>query len=105
MSWHGANTLGPRTFTCGFCGKLVASAKGFYTESSPLAQKAGISTEVITGSTSVPKKADRLNSDLATAGTYSKLDQKNVTAWFDPPQQGRSRGVRSATGRSSDCGH
>lgn len=48
-----------------------------------LAHKAGISTEVITGTTSTPKKADRLNSDLATAGAYSKLDQKNVTAWLD----------------------
>lgn len=48
-----------------------------------LAQKAGISTEVITGATLAPKKADRLNSDLAAAGTYSKLDQKGVTAWLD----------------------
>jgi len=29
------------------------------------------------------KKADTLNSDLAKAGAYSKLDQKNVTAWLD----------------------
>jgi len=30
-----------------------------------------------------PKKADTLNSELATAGVISKLDQKNVTAWLD----------------------
>lgn len=28
------------------------------------------------------KKADTLNSELAGAGAYSKLDQKNVTAWL-----------------------
>ncbi len=48
-----------------------------------LAQNAGISTDVITGAATAPKKADRLNSDLAAANTYSKLDQKNVTAWLD----------------------
>jgi hypothetical protein len=31
----------------------------------------------------VPKKADGLNSDLARATIYSKLDQKQVTAWLD----------------------
>ena len=30
-----------------------------------------------------PKKADRMNSDLVIASAYSKLDQKNVTAWLD----------------------
>jgi hypothetical protein len=30
-----------------------------------------------------PKKADTLNSDLAGADIYSKLDQKSVTAWLD----------------------
>ena len=28
------------------------------------------------------KKADELNAELAKRGVYSKLDQKNVTAWF-----------------------
>lgn len=31
----------------------------------------------------IPKKADRLNSDLAKAGIYTKLDQKSVTMWLD----------------------
>jgi len=31
----------------------------------------------------VPEKADKLNSDLASASVYEKLDQKNVTAWLD----------------------
>lgn len=30
-----------------------------------------------------PKKADKLNSELAAAEVYEKLDQKNVTAWLD----------------------
>ena len=30
-----------------------------------------------------PKKADTLNSELASAGVLTKLDQKNVTAWLD----------------------
>jgi hypothetical protein len=30
-----------------------------------------------------PKKADSLNSELAGATVYSKLDQKSVTAWLD----------------------
>jgi hypothetical protein len=30
-----------------------------------------------------PKKADQINSELAAASVYSKLDQKNVTAWLD----------------------
>ena len=30
-----------------------------------------------------PQKAETLNTDLAGASVYSKLDQKNVTAWLD----------------------
>jgi hypothetical protein len=30
-----------------------------------------------------PKKAEALNTDLASNGAYSKLDQKSVTAWLD----------------------
>ncbi|MEL4249473.1 hypothetical protein AAEH72_00410 [Shewanella xiamenensis] len=30
-----------------------------------------------------PKKADRLNSDLASSEIYTKLDQKAVTMWLD----------------------
>lgn len=30
-----------------------------------------------------PKKADLINSELAKADAYGKLDQKNVTAWLD----------------------
>ncbi len=32
---------------------------------------------------SVPKKAETMNTDLAAAQVYNKLDQKNVTAWLD----------------------
>ena len=31
----------------------------------------------------ITKSADRINSDLAKAGIYTKLDQKSVTAWLD----------------------
>ena len=31
----------------------------------------------------VHKKADRLNADLAKADVYSKLDQKQITAWLE----------------------
>jgi hypothetical protein len=44
-----------------------------------LAVHASISTE----SNGMRKKADRMNSELAAAGCYSQLDQKNVTAWLD----------------------
>lgn len=30
-----------------------------------------------------PRKADTLNADLVKAGTYNKLEQKQVTAWLD----------------------
>jgi hypothetical protein len=30
-----------------------------------------------------PKKANQLNADLAKSNVYSKLDEKNVTAWLD----------------------
>ena len=30
-----------------------------------------------------PKKADMMNSELASKGVYNKLDQKSVTAWLD----------------------
>lgn len=49
-----------------------------------LSAKAGVLVDFTKndGSTA-PKKADSLNSDLANASVYSKLDQKNVTAWLD----------------------
>jgi uncharacterized protein (DUF2164 family) len=44
-----------------------------------LCQKNGIPVQ----SGAAPKKADALNSELAAAAVYSKLDQKSVTAWLD----------------------
>ncbi len=43
-----------------------------------LCKKTSISTE----RSGKPKKADAINSELTAAGAYSKLDQKNVTAWL-----------------------
>lgn len=43
-----------------------------------LANTYGVAIE----NTGKPKKADTINSDLVKAGAYSKLDQKNVTAWL-----------------------
>jgi uncharacterized protein (DUF2164 family) len=45
-----------------------------------LCDKHGIPTVKADGK---PKKADALNSELASANIYSKLDQKSVTAWQD----------------------
>jgi len=44
---------------------------------------AGIPIEDVSATKVIPHKADRLNADLAKAGKYSKLDQKQVTAWLD----------------------
>lgn len=44
-----------------------------------LASKNGIGIEV----GGKPKKADQLNGELASAGIYTKLDLKLVTAWLD----------------------
>lgn len=48
-----------------------------------LCHSAGIETETEKEGVLIPKKADRLNSDLAKAEVYTKLDQKSVTAWLD----------------------
>lgn len=48
-----------------------------------LCQKSGIAFEITCSSGVRPKKADQLNSELSNASVYSKLDQKNVTAWLD----------------------
>jgi len=48
-----------------------------------LAIKSGVTLDLVTKSKITTKKADRLNSDLVTNNVYSKLDQKNVTAWLD----------------------
>ena len=48
-----------------------------------LCRKNGIDVERQTPQGNTPKKADTLNSDLAAATVYGKLDQKNVTAWLD----------------------
>jgi hypothetical protein len=44
-----------------------------------LAAKHGIDTE----NNGKPVKVDKLNADLAKSDAYSKLDQKNITAWLD----------------------
>jgi hypothetical protein len=48
-----------------------------------LCTKNGITSEVMKDSKPVSKKAETLNSELASKNVYSKLDQKNVTAWLD----------------------
>jgi hypothetical protein len=48
-----------------------------------LCGKSGVDTEFVASSGDLRlKKADRMNADLAKSGVYSKLDQKNVTAWL-----------------------
>ena len=45
--------------------------------------KNGLPTEYEKDGELVPKKADRLNAELAASNIYNKLDQKNITAWLD----------------------
>lgn len=45
--------------------------------------KNGIDTEVTTSEGIRAKKAEQMNADLSRNDVYSKLDQKNVTAWLD----------------------
>jgi hypothetical protein len=44
-----------------------------------LAESRGMSTEI----EGRPKKTDLLNAELTKRGVYSRLDQKNITAWLD----------------------
>ena len=48
-----------------------------------LCSKNGIEIEDDREGKLVPRKADRMNADLAKADVYTKLDQKLVTAWLD----------------------
>ena len=48
-----------------------------------LCLKNNISTENTKDERIIPKKADSLNSELVSAGVYSKLDQKSITGWLD----------------------
>jgi hypothetical protein len=48
-----------------------------------LCLKHGIPITTTKASGDEPKKAGVMNDDLARADVYSKLDQKNVTAWLD----------------------
>lgn len=48
-----------------------------------LCLKYGIPVEITKNGKPVPKKADSLNSELASVGSYNKLDQKSVTSWLD----------------------
>lgn len=48
-----------------------------------LCLKNSIETEEEKDGKFVPRKADRLNADLVKAKVYSKLDQKQITAWLD----------------------
>jgi len=48
-----------------------------------LCRKHGVDVDRTTPQGTVPKKADALNVDLATAGIFGKLDHKNITAWLD----------------------
>jgi len=48
-----------------------------------LAIKYSLPTTTSNSTGVVPRKAEQINQDLAAAAVYSKLDQKNVTAWLD----------------------
>jgi hypothetical protein len=42
-----------------------------------------IPIETIKDGKPIPKKADLMNSELASASVYNKLDQKSITSWLD----------------------
>lgn len=48
-----------------------------------LSKKHNISTVREKDGKPFPKKADLLNSELASANVYNKLDQKSITSWLD----------------------
>jgi hypothetical protein len=48
-----------------------------------LCLKSSIDVEITTTAGVKPKKADQMNAELSKANVYTKLDQKNVTAWLD----------------------
>jgi len=48
-----------------------------------LCKKNGVAVDVTSPAGVRPKRADQMNADLASATVYSKLDQKNITAWLD----------------------
>lgn len=48
-----------------------------------LCLKSSIDIEITTTAGVKPKKADQMNTELSKSNVYSKLDQKNVTAWLD----------------------
>jgi hypothetical protein len=48
-----------------------------------LCNRNSIKVERIKDGKQIPKKADLLNSELASATVYNKLDQKSITSWLD----------------------
>jgi len=48
-----------------------------------LCKKQSIDVEKIKDGKAIPKKADLLNSELASVQIYNKLDQKSITSWLD----------------------
>ena len=48
-----------------------------------LAERNSVEVEFVSDRGARTKKMDQINSELAAASAYSKLDQKNVTAWLD----------------------
>lgn len=48
-----------------------------------LCLKNSIPIETIKDGKPIPKKADLMNSELASANIYNKLDQKSITSWLD----------------------
>jgi len=49
-----------------------------------LCHKAGLPVDSVKPNGDVvPKKAESMNTDLASTGVYAKLDQKSITAWLD----------------------
>jgi hypothetical protein len=61
----------------------VVSGSALEAHLKQLAAKYDVAIEHTNAGGARPKKTDTLNSELVAAGAYSKLDQKNVTAWLN----------------------
>jgi hypothetical protein len=48
-----------------------------------LCLKNSVPIDLLTGTKTVPKKADTMNADLAKGGVYNVTNQKHVVAWLD----------------------
>lgn len=60
-----------------------------------------IPVETIKDGKPIPKKTNLMNSELASASIYNKLDQKSITSWLDPRNKASSWTIHRIYKRAS----